>query len=561
MPKPARLPRLGRVTFYLSTGGDLAAALGDAVADDAGRRPTARVTPAHKAVAAWGRMQADVPNGGFAQFFYNHRGDAGLAPLADLLDELGAPKAAAAVRDATAVYRRHRKAFAVTNPWDGLFGSIPEFDGPERTFMGVVSRANRAVEAWVRSRIGELAADEQGEPIDPAFTGAVEARGADGVVREYLEVKAGRPHGAYREFFEDGTVRQARFYKSGKVSGDFWPSGQPMRKQAQRGGLTVVEWFYPSGRLHKRYVRDKDGYVAEPVRLYHENGQLAEELAVAGTEPRGPWLKFFDDGAPRLEAVHDAEGQPVVRNAWDDGRRQVVKNGTGTFREDGRSINWGYDVYIEHSFTTEAELKGGRKHGRVTTFYDGRLWGVSAYRDGVRDGEATTYWDNGRVRSVTAYARGKPGKERSYPKFDRPVPAVVLAAEADERLYAAWGHVPVDEYPRPLNLDAVRADLRVPGFLREVYERNLAGAPRGDYEVWNTFKDGIAYLLTVDEAGAVTSAVANGSGVYSGGEWGTYPPLLARLRFAPGRIRGRAVGCRVLATVDHTFVEGSGPAE
>ncbi|QDU18981.1 DMP19 family protein [Urbifossiella limnaea] len=561
MPSPARLPRISRVSFFLSTGGDLAAALGDAFAAAASRRPSTRLGPTQRAVAAWGRMQADVPNGGFTQFFYNHRGEDGLTPLADLLADLGDPKAAAAVRDAAAVYRRHRKAFDVANPWDGLFGSITEFDGLDRAFKGVVSRVNRAVEDWVRSHIGELAADETGEPIDPHFTGAVEIRGTDGGVREYLEVKAGRPHGAYREFFEDGTVRQARFYKSGKVSGDFWPSGQPMRKQAKRGGLTVVEWFYPSGRLHKRYVRDKDGYVVEPVRLYHENGHLAEELAVAGTEPRGPWLKFFDDGAPRLEADHDAAGLPVVRNAWDDGRRQVVKNGTGTFREDGRSINWGYDVYIEHSFTTEAELKGGRKHGRVTTFHNGRLWGVSAYRNGVQDGEATTYWDNGRVRSVTVHARGKPGEPRSYPKFDRPVPAVVLDTRADAELYAAWGHIPVDEHPRPPNLDAVRADLRVPGFLREVYERNLAGATRSDYEDWNTFKDGIAYFLMVDEAGAVTSAVANGSGVYSGGEWGTYPPLLARLRFAPGRIRGRAVRCRVLATVDHTFVEGSGAAE
>ena len=79
--------------------------------------------------------------------------------------------------------------------------------------------------------------------------------------------------------------------------------------------------------------------------------------------------------------------------------------------------------------------------------------------------------------------------------------------------------------------------MAVPAFLREVYERNLAKAIKSDYEDWNTFSDGIAYFLTVSETGEVTHAVANGSGVYSGGNWGTYPPLLMELRFAPGRIR------------------------
>lgn len=45
-------------------------------------------------------------------------------------------------------------------------------------------------------------------------------------------------------------------------------------------------------------------------------------------------------------------------------------------------------------------------------------------------------------------------------------------------------------------------------------------------------------------------------GVCSVGEWETYVPLLKQLRFTPGKIRGRAVECRVVARVDHTFLEG-----
>jgi hypothetical protein len=84
----------------------------------------------------------------------------------------------------------------------------------------------------------------------------------------------------------------------------------------------------------------------------------------------------------------------------------------------------------------------------------------------------------------------------------------------------------------------------------------LTKSTKSDYEDCNTFKDGIAYFLTVNEAGEVTAATANGSGVYSGGNWDTYPPFLRQLRFTPGRVRGRAVACQVLAWIDHTFVEG-----
>jgi hypothetical protein len=132
---------------------------------------------------------------------------------------------------------------------------------------------------------------------------------------------------------------------------------------------------------------------------------------------------------------------------------------------------------------------------------------------------------------------------------------LVRGAVANEELYTAWDHIPVDEYPYVLNIDKIQKKLHVPDFLRDVHERNLTKTIRSEYEDCSTFNDGIAYSLTVSEAGEVLSATANASGIYSGGSWDTYPPLLRQLRFTPGRVRGRAVECEELARVDHTFVE------
>lgn len=554
MPKK-QLPQISRVEFFRSGEGELASTLARAIDEHIKRFPKASSTAHHAAVCAWSAAAINVPNGGFTQFFYNHRGDHGVKELATLLDALDLPKAATVLRDAAAVFRKHRSEFAVSNPWEGLFGSIKEFEKLERAFMNLALRCTRTIDTWIRTHIGELATDESGNPIDAKFTGTVEMHDSNGQLRELLEVKNGKPHGAYREYFEDGTIRDAVYYEAGKLSGNFWPNGQLKRKESKQGKNRVIEWFYPSGSLQKRYVMNKDGYAAEPIRLFHENGQLAEELHTGKGHRRGPWLKFFEDGKPELQAEYFGDAKLIVHNAWNEKRKQVVRNGTGVFRDYPADIDWEYAVFFENDWPRESELKNGVPHGKVTTYHRGVLWGISNYTNGKPDGTSTTYWDNGRIRSQSKIVKGKEKETKEFPKFDHPIPAVVLSIEANENLYTAWRHIRVDEYPRVLNLETVQKQLRVPQFLRDVHERNIAGALRDDYEDCNTFDDGIAYFLTVDESGKVTAATANGSGVYSGGEWETYPPLLRKLRFKPGRIRGRAIECRVLAKVDHTFVE------
>ena len=549
------LPRLSRVEFFRFREDELASSLARAIAKHVEQFADQALTGHQAAVSAWASVATNVQNGGFTQFFYNNRGDHGVAELVALLEALDLSKAAAILRDATAIYQLHRNEFNVSDPWDGLFGSIEALDNLDESFMSVLPDCNRALDQWTREHVTGLATDESGTPIDPEFTGTVEIRYSNCQIKESLEVEKGKPHGAYREYFlEDGSVRQGVLYVEGKIVGDFWPNGQLKRKEHEEGKNRVIEWFYPNGALQNRYVNDEDGNAAEPIRLFHENGALAEELNTVKGKKRGSWLKFFTDGTPELQAEYGADEALIVHNAWNEKREQMVKNGTGTFRDYAKNIDWEYDVFRKNGWTRESELEDGVPHGKVTLYSHGVLWRIAQYVNGKPNGESTAYWDNGRIRSMTKLVNGTKVSE-DFPKFDLPTPAVLLSVEANEELYAAWRHIHVDEYPRVLNLAEVRNQLEVPQFLREVHERNLAGKLKEEYEDCNTFNDGIAYLLAVDEFGSVTAATANGSGVYSGGDWNTYPPLLRKLRFAPGRIRGRAIECQVLARVDHTFIE------
>ncbi len=552
-----RLPRLSRVEFFRYREDELVSSLAKAVSDHREQFPDAALTDHHAAISAWSSAATNVQNGGFTQFFYNHRGDHGVIELAALFDSLDLPKAATILRDAVAIYRQNEHSFMVDDPWDGLFGSIEAFDKLHRPFANTMMRCSRALDLWIRTHVAELVTDESGKPIDPEFTGTVEIRHPNGQIKESLEVKKGKAHGAYREYFEDGSIRDNAFYKASKITGDLWPNGQLKRKEFKRAGNRIIEWFYPSGALQKRCVNDKDGYPIEPIRLFHENGQLAEELTIHKIKRRGPWLKFFDDGTPELQAEHGAKEALIVHNAWNEKREQVVKDGTGIFREYSHHINSDHNVFSKRDSHQVLELKGGIRHGKVTTYHDGVLWSIDHFADGQLDGLSTYYWDNGRVRSVTQFVKGKSTESKEFPKFDHPVPTVLLKVVADERLYEIWRHIRVDEYPKPLNLAEIRELLEIPRFLREVHERNLKGKLKDEYEDCNTFNDGIGYFLTVDESGKVTEVAFNACGVYSHGDSRAYIPLLYKLRFAPGRIRGQAVVCRVTAVVDHTFIERS----
>jgi antitoxin component YwqK of YwqJK toxin-antitoxin module len=552
MALDASLPRINPVDYYLLRDEDFLDLLSVAFAADAERVSNT----GQLALITWGRLCADVDNGGFKQFFYNH-GEVGVEEVVEMLEALEVPKIGDLLRRALAIYREHQPEFQVENPFDGFFGSMKAFDSLDAEFSKSVKPANKALEKWTRAHVDQIAVGRGGESLSANFTGMVEVRHPNGAVARSLEVKKGKAHGTYREFCEDGSPRKASLFRSGSLAEELWPTGQAKRRITKADGQTVIEWFYPDGTLRKRLVGDKDGHPCEPVQLFHENGQLAELLHMKKDKRRGPWLRFFPDGSPRLQAAFLEDGNLVVHNAWDDDGRQTVVDGAGVFHSDGKRIDAGHSVISQSDYTHTTELKDGVPHGKRTTYHKGVLWSVDHHHpNGIKHGESLLYWNNGRVHHRTLWVNGEKVEEESFPKYDRPVPAVLLELRADERLYTAWRHLPVDEYPAPINEEEVFGSVEIPAFLNEVHARNLSGALKSDCEDASTFDDRIAYFLYLDETGAVANVWCNMIGVYSRGTEDTYERLLRELRFKPAMKGGKPMASRVIALVHHTFREG-----
>jgi antitoxin component YwqK of YwqJK toxin-antitoxin module len=562
-PSPASELRFSRVDFFRLRELDFFQALFRAMERQLGQGKAfeqrwKKLSLLQQGVFAWWIFWGEVENGGFVQYFYN-RGDAGVPGLVALLKATGSQPLAALVQKAARIYHQRRADFQTDKVWgkDGLFNSATELNKLDQSATAQIEAASKRIEKWLRANPEKIFVGEDGQPIDPQFTGEIETRHPGGQVFEQATLRKGALSGTYRRFLPDGKLERAEFYQGGKVSGDYWPTGQLKKKTTRQKDRTILEWFYPSGQLQKRYVQGKSGHAIEPVRMWHENGQLAEELHVKGDKEFGPWLKFFPDGRPKLQARHAGRSSLVVDNAWDDEGKQIVKQGTGTYVTDGLDIKWAYDLFLKDSWTKSLPLRRGKLHGKLITWHDGVLWSESHYKEGKLHGDHVLYYDNGRVCWRMRYQNGKEvGKREEFPKFDNPRPAVLIETEASAELYTAWKKPVPDTFPQPKNLAKLQAGLPIPQFLQDVYQRNLTGTVSDDYEDINQFRDGAAYFLQIDERGDVERVEYTGSSAYSVGVAPSYLPVLKQLRFAPARLRGKKVPGWAIARVEHTFVEG-----
>jgi antitoxin component YwqK of YwqJK toxin-antitoxin module len=566
--KPKIQPRLSRIDFFRHRGSEFFEALFRCIDRELGEgaqraKRWASLTLYQQGLHAWGRFWGDVENGGLAQFFYNHT-DAPVSGLREVLKASGSLPMATLLEQATALYRRHKKDFAVDSPFGsgGLFARMTELKELDRPVGRQYGPASKRLEKWVRAHIALIAVDEEGHPIDPKYTGSIVTHYPDGAIFEQANVRRGILSGPYHRYREDRTLEQSGYYGKGGTLADHGPDGHPRYKKWKEGKRIIEEWYYPSGALQKRYVSNKSGgHAVEPVRLWHENGRLAEELHVKGGNKLGPWLKFFDDGSPRLEAEHVEDERLIVKNAWDDARQRVVKNGRGTYFDDGRDINIsGRDwVFYGGYQTLSQELRNGIPHGVRTIWDDGVLSSTTEFVKDELHGIQTIFYDNGRVKSKTRFNHGEEGETEEFPQFDDPRPAILLEVEANARRYAAWGDPLLDTYPTVLNLGKVQAKLKIPAFLQEIFEQNKNGTSSGGHEDLNEFDDSTSYRVTVNPSGRVEEIEWIVAGHHSIRFVDSYRAMIKQLRFEPGTVGGRNVRSRAMVIVRHTFVDATSP--
>ncbi len=84
----------------------------------------------------------------------------------------------------------------------------------------------------------------------------LDAQGKDTVeIQNYLN---GKEHGIWKQFYENGQLRESRFFKEGKKEGQYlawWPDGSPQKEYYFENGEyegTCKEW-YQNGQLFREF--------------------------------------------------------------------------------------------------------------------------------------------------------------------------------------------------------------------------------------------------------------------------------------------------------------------
>jgi antitoxin component YwqK of YwqJK toxin-antitoxin module len=152
-----------------------------------------------------------------------------------------------------------------------------------------------------------------------------------------------------------------------------------------------------------------------------------EEGEYVDGRKQGEWIKYYPDGiTPRLKANYK-NGQP--NGAYEKYHDNGVLREKGTYN--ARKQTGDFIVQNAEGIVTQKKTfnANGKEDGTSQYFYDdGSLQMEMTKKDGVIQGTATTYYNNGDVKKTIAYdASGKPGPPENKERVNPPAGQKVVS--------------------------------------------------------------------------------------------------------------------------------------
>jgi len=204
-----------------------------------------------------------------------------------------------------------------------------------------------------------------------------------GKVRSQIAYAAGKPHGSYFLYYENGFLEEAGTWTNNKNMGEFrrnYVNGNPhqvfvFNDSGKRDGRQ--RYYHPNGNLAMD-VTIVNGKEAGVCRRYNEAGQLTEE-------------KTFENGTlvPGSIIVHDNQPAAPVAVISDPYDKEIGKvspvvkdtpNGADSFRPNGFNTLYNKNGNITQ---TGEFLKGRLFNGKVYKYNnDGILVRIEIYKNG-----------------------------------------------------------------------------------------------------------------------------------------------------------------------------------
>jgi|GEM_PF-900936 len=203
------------------------------------------------------------------------------------------------------------------------------------------------------------------------------------------------PNGALTTYYPSGAIKLQTTLVKGQPDGavrELYADGRPAAEVAYAAGQAngAARFYYPSGKLQSE-GNLRNGLLASSFKTYYETGQLESETTLDEKTGRGTYRSYYLSGKPQTEGTYAPAAvreRAVTNPRGDDLTKRLTPPRTGTASLDGEA----------------------------TSYYEsGKLRGKTTYRLGVPTGHALGYFESGLLREETDY--GNQGRDRRVVRY------------------------------------------------------------------------------------------------------------------------------------------------
>ena len=247
-------------------------------------------------------------------------------------------------------------------------------------------------------------------------------------------------HGVWKEWYLDNTLRLEYSYKNDNLHGvsiDYDSTGKKDSEKMYKEGLKDGDWnFYNDDVVLVRvevynddlkdglwYTKDletrdihyeeyrEDKFIVRYTEHYYPNFQLMEKYAYKDSLPHGKWIGYYKDGETKhVKRFEDGKKQGKWQYYTELGDVHTLelfendkRNGEWYKRLEGKDIQ--YQFWDMDSLISEyADLH----------YPNGQLKEKISYKEGLKDGKFTGYYQNGSKKYVKRYEDDIPAGKWQY---------------------------------------------------------------------------------------------------------------------------------------------------
>ena len=253
--------------------------------------------------------------------------------------------------------------------------------------------------------------------------------------------KKDKLNGIWKEWYLDNTLKLEYAYKDDNLHGlsvDYDSTGKKDSEKTFKNGLKHGEWnFYNDDvelvhveiyeddlknglwytkdlvtrDIHYEEYRD-DKFIVRYTEHYYPNYQLKEKYAYKDSLPHGKWIGYYKDGETKhVKRFEDGKKQGKWQFFTENGDVHTLE----LYENDKRNSEWfkkgeGKDIYYQFWDMDSLVSEYADLH-----YPNGQLIEKISYKEGLKNGKFTGYYQNGAKKYLKRYENDEPeGKWQYY---------------------------------------------------------------------------------------------------------------------------------------------------